>query len=79
MGCINQRMKAKTWVNTGLKDAQQIGGLAIDPTNENRVFAAVLGHPYEANMLKEAFTEQQMAAKLGKEFYTKMKIQERFK
>jgi photosystem II stability/assembly factor-like uncharacterized protein len=39
----------KTWVNTGLRDAQQIGGLAIDPKNENRVFAAVLGHPYGAN------------------------------
>jgi photosystem II stability/assembly factor-like uncharacterized protein len=39
----------KTWVNTGLKEAQQIGGLAIDPTDENRVFAAVLGHPYGAN------------------------------
>jgi photosystem II stability/assembly factor-like uncharacterized protein len=39
----------KTWVNTGLKDGLQIGGLAIDPKNENRVFAAVLGHPYGAN------------------------------
>src|SRR5215213_2574473 len=39
----------KTWVNLGLKDAQQIGGLAIDPTNENRVFVAALGHPYGAN------------------------------
>jgi photosystem II stability/assembly factor-like uncharacterized protein len=39
----------KTWTNTGLKDAQQIGGLAIDPTNENRVFVAALGHPYGAN------------------------------
>jgi photosystem II stability/assembly factor-like uncharacterized protein len=39
----------KTWVNTGLPDGQQIGGLAIDPTNENIVFAAVLGHPYGAN------------------------------
>ena len=39
----------KTWINTGLKDGQQIGGLAIDPKNENRVFAAVLGHPYGAN------------------------------
>ena len=38
-----------TWVNTGLKDGQQIGGLAIDPKNENRVFAAVLGHPYGPN------------------------------
>jgi photosystem II stability/assembly factor-like uncharacterized protein len=39
----------KTWTNTGLRDGQQIGGLAIDPKNENRVFAAVLGHPYGAN------------------------------
>jgi photosystem II stability/assembly factor-like uncharacterized protein len=39
----------KTWFNTGLHEAQQIGGLAIDPFNENRVFAAVLGHPYGAN------------------------------
>lgn len=39
----------KTWTNTGLHDAQQIGGLAIDPTNENRVFVAALGHPYGAN------------------------------
>ncbi len=39
----------KSWINTGLKDGQQIGGLAIDPKNENRVFAAVLGHPYGPN------------------------------
>lgn len=39
----------KTWVNTGLRDGQQIGSIAIDPTNENRVFVAVLGHPYGAN------------------------------
>ncbi len=39
----------KTWVNTGLGDGMQIGGLAVDPTNENRVFAAVLGHPYGPN------------------------------
>ncbi len=39
----------KKWINTGLKDAQQIGGLAIDPNNENRVFVAALGHPYGPN------------------------------
>jgi len=39
----------KTWLNTGLKDGQQIGGLAIDSKDENRVFAAVLGHPYGPN------------------------------
>lgn len=39
----------KTWINTGLRDGQQIGGIAIDPTNEERVFVAVLGHPYGPN------------------------------
>src|SRR6266481_886698 len=39
----------KTWKNMGLKDGQQIGGLSIDPKDENKVFVAVLGHPYGAN------------------------------
>ncbi len=39
----------KTWTWLGLKDVQQIGGLAIDPTNENKVFVAALGKPYGAN------------------------------
>lgn len=40
----------KTWTHLeGLRDAQQIGGLAIDPINENRVFVAALGHPYGPN------------------------------
>jgi photosystem II stability/assembly factor-like uncharacterized protein len=39
----------KSWINVGLKNVQQIGGLAIDPTNENRVFVAALGHPYGPN------------------------------
>ena len=39
----------KTWINVGLKDSQQIGGLAIDPMNENKIFAAALGHPYGPN------------------------------
>lgn len=39
----------KSWENMGLKNAQQIGGLAIDPANENRLFVAALGHPYGPN------------------------------
>jgi photosystem II stability/assembly factor-like uncharacterized protein len=38
-----------TWQNMGLKEAQQIGGVAIDPKDENRVFVAALGHPYGPN------------------------------
>ncbi|UAK23144.1 WD40/YVTN/BNR-like repeat-containing protein [Sphingomonas nostoxanthinifaciens] len=39
----------KSWTHLGLRDGQQIPDLAIDPTNPDRVFAAVLGHPYGAN------------------------------
>lgn len=39
----------KTWSNMGLHDAQQIGGISVDPTNENRLFVAALGHPYGPN------------------------------
>jgi photosystem II stability/assembly factor-like uncharacterized protein len=39
----------KTWIHLGLDEVQQIGGLAIDPTNENKIFAAALGHPYGPN------------------------------
>ena len=39
----------KTWMHKGLKKIQQVGGLAIDPVNENRLFVAALGHPYGAH------------------------------
>ena len=39
----------KTWTNMGLRNGQQIGNISIDPKNENRVFVAVLGHPYGPN------------------------------
>jgi photosystem II stability/assembly factor-like uncharacterized protein len=39
----------KTWTHLGLAAGQQMGGLAIDPRDPNRVFVAVLGHPYGPN------------------------------
>jgi photosystem II stability/assembly factor-like uncharacterized protein len=45
----------KTWVHLGLDDAQQIGGLAIDPKDENRLFVAVLGHPYGPNTTRGVY------------------------
>jgi photosystem II stability/assembly factor-like uncharacterized protein len=39
----------KTWTHLGLRQGQQIPAIAIDPTNANRLFAAVLGHPYGPN------------------------------
>ena len=39
----------KTWTHLGLRDAQQINTIIVDPKNPNRLFVAVLGHPYGPN------------------------------
>ena len=38
-----------TWTHLGLRDGQQIASMAVDPTDANRLFVAVLGHPYGPN------------------------------
>jgi photosystem II stability/assembly factor-like uncharacterized protein len=38
-----------TWTHLGLRDGQQIPQIIVDPRNPDRVFAAVLGHPYGPN------------------------------
>jgi len=38
-----------TWARLGLRDGQQIPQIIVDPRNSDRVFAAVLGHPYGPN------------------------------
>ena len=39
----------RSWTHLGLRDGFQIPALAVDPRDPNRVFAAVLGHPYGPN------------------------------
>src|ERR1700691_3228048 len=39
----------KTWEHLGLRGGEQIPGLAVDPHDPNKLFAAVLGHPYGPN------------------------------
>jgi photosystem II stability/assembly factor-like uncharacterized protein len=39
----------KTWKNVGLRDGQQIPAILIEPRDPDRVFVAVLGHPYGPN------------------------------
>ncbi len=39
----------RTWRHLGLRDGQQIPAILVDPRDPNRVFAAVLGHPYGPN------------------------------
>jgi photosystem II stability/assembly factor-like uncharacterized protein len=37
------------WTHLGLRDGQQIGKIVIDPRDSNRLYVAVLGHPYGPN------------------------------
>ena len=45
----------KTWTHLGLRDGWQITRIAVDPTNANRLFVAVLGHPYGPNAERGVF------------------------
>jgi len=38
-----------TWRHLGLRDAQQIASIIVDPKDANRLFVAVQGHPYGPN------------------------------
>src|SRR5579862_3705086 len=39
----------ETWIHLGLRDGQQISQIAVDPSDPNRLFVAVAGHPYGPN------------------------------
>ena len=39
----------RSWQHLGLRDGQQIPMIAVDPRDPNRLFVAVLGHPYGPN------------------------------
>jgi photosystem II stability/assembly factor-like uncharacterized protein len=45
----------KTWTHLGLRDAQQITAVVIDPRNPDRVLVSVQGHPYGPNMERGIF------------------------
>ncbi len=45
----------ETWQHLGLRDGQQINAVVVDPGNPDRVFAAVMGHPYGANTERGIF------------------------
>ena len=39
----------KSWTHLGLREGQQIPYISVDPRDPNRLFVAVLGHPYGPN------------------------------
>ncbi len=45
----------RTWKHLGLRDAQQITAILVDPKDPNRLFIAVQGHPYGPNKERGVF------------------------
>ena len=39
--------RGKTWTHLGLEKTSRIGRVAVDPTNEKRIFVAAVGHLYK--------------------------------
>jgi photosystem II stability/assembly factor-like uncharacterized protein len=44
-----------TWQHLGLRDAEQIASIVIDPKDPNRLFVAAQGHPYGPNPERGVF------------------------
>ncbi|MGA7842858.1 MAG: hypothetical protein WCA34_18220, partial [Candidatus Acidiferrales bacterium] len=59
----------KSWQHLGLRDGQQITTIIIDPHDPNRVFVAVLGHPYGANAERGVFRSTDGGANWQKILY----------
>ena len=45
----------KTWTHLGLRDGEQTTQIVVDPKNADRLFVAVLGHPYGPNEERGVF------------------------
>ena len=59
----------RTWAHLGLRDGQQIPQIAIDPKNPNRIWVAVLGHPYGPNEERGIFRSTDGGATFQKVLY----------
>jgi photosystem II stability/assembly factor-like uncharacterized protein len=54
-GVFKSTDAGRTWKFMGLNDAQQIGAVLVDPRDPNKVYVAVLGHPYGPNEQRGVF------------------------
>jgi photosystem II stability/assembly factor-like uncharacterized protein len=59
----------KAWTHLGLRDGQQIPQIVVDPRNPNRLFVAVLGHPYGPNAERGVFRSLDGGATFEKVLY----------
>jgi photosystem II stability/assembly factor-like uncharacterized protein len=59
----------RTWTHLGLRDGQQIPQIIVDPRDSNRLFVAVLGHPYGPNPERGIFRSSDGAKTFEKVLY----------
>ena len=59
----------KSWTHLGLRDGQQIPQIVVDPRDANRLFVAVLGHPYGPNAERGIFRSTDGGASFQKVLY----------
>jgi photosystem II stability/assembly factor-like uncharacterized protein len=59
----------KTWEHFGLRDAQQIPMIVVDPRDANRILVAALGHPYGPNTERGIFRSKDGGRTFDKVLY----------
>ena len=59
----------KTWQHLGLRESQMIAMIDVDPKDANRLFVAVLGHPYGPNSERGIFRSTDGGATFQKVLY----------
>ncbi|HYV66680.1 MAG TPA: hypothetical protein VE964_10590, partial [Myxococcales bacterium] len=68
-GIYKSTDSGKTWRHLGLRDAQQVPQIAVDPRDPDRLFVAVLGHPYGPNEERGIFRSRDGGASFEKVLY----------
>jgi photosystem II stability/assembly factor-like uncharacterized protein len=68
-GIYKSTNAGKTWTHLGLRNAQQIPKIVVDPRNPNRLFVAALGHPYGPNEERGIFRSTDGGQTFQKVFY----------
>src|SRR5215216_3816700 len=60
----------RTWTHLGLRDGQQIPQIVVHPKDPNRLWVAVLGHPYGPNEERGVFRSTDGGRTFSKVLYT---------
>src|SRR5690242_5104193 len=68
-GMYKSTNAGRTWTHLGLRDGRQFGAIVVDPRDANRLFVAVLGHPYGSNAERGVYRSTDGGASFQKVLY----------